>query len=106
MATPRDFPILSTARERHDMARGRYNPRPYHTCRVCGLTVDPRNSRRHNTKCARLKREDLALWSLWRMDMHGSTMRDIRKRLGPKLLAELVGRGIMVQGPLTRKGEL
>jgi len=104
MATPRDFPVLQTQRERQ--ARRGYTPRPYHTCRVCGLTVDPRNSRRHNAKCYRLKRDDLALWSLWRMDMHGYTMRDIRKRLGPKLLAELVKRGHIVQGPLTRKGEL
>lgn len=103
MATPRDFPVLSTVSER-TRSRG-YTPRPFHVCRVCGLTVAPRNSRRHAAKCARLKREDPALWQLWRMEMNSTPERDVRKRLGG-FCRELVERGHLVQGPLTRKGTL
>lgn len=79
--------------------------RPYHVCRVCGLTVAPRNSRAHHSKCARLKRDDLALWTLWRLEMHRVSEKEKRARLG-KLVVELVARGHLEQGPLTRKGTL
>ena len=100
MASPRDFPTLRTTRERRSTSR------PYHVCNVCQLTVEPRNSRRHAAKCARLKREDPALWQLWRLDMHGADAREMRKRLGPVWCRELVARGLLEQGPLTRKGTL
>lgn len=103
MASPADFPVLRTQRERHTPGLTR---RPYHVCRVCGLTVEPRNSRRHAAKCARLKREDPALWTLWCCEMHSVTVAKTRKRLGPGGCRDLVARGHLVQGPVRRDGKL
>lgn len=100
MASRSDFPSLLSTRQRQRIGSGR----GYHVCRCCGLTVEPRNSRRHFTKCQRLRREDPALWHLWRMDMNWTSDRDIRKRMPRQLLQELVGRGEMTHGPTLRDG--
>lgn len=89
MTGPSEYPVLMTPRERQAIRNGR----PYHVCSVCKLTIAPRNGRAHYQACARRKRLDPALWTLWYCDMHQipETRRD--KMLGPARLAELRERG-------------
>lgn len=101
MATPRDFPSLMSVQQRRSIRNGR----PYHVCSVCGLTVEPRNGRAHARKCARLKRQDPALHLLWRLEMRDTSDANIRKSLGTYRV-QLTQRGLLLQGPLTRKGSL
>lgn len=100
MAAPSDFPVLRTVRSRRGSSRG------YHVCGVCGLTVEPRNSRAHHAKCLRLKRADYALWLLWKLDMNDLPAGRMRNALGPALCRQLVERGYLEQGPLRRDGSL
>jgi hypothetical protein len=97
---PKSFPSLvpPSFYRRHRTAR------PFHVCRVCGLCVEPRNSRRHASACSRRKRQDPALWAFWRMEMHNYTEQKIRQHLAPGYRRELVERGYLQHGPLDRRG--
>jgi len=65
MTGPSDFPVLLTPK-----VAIRTRKQGFHVCRVCGLAVEPRNSRRHHAACQRRKREAPALWWEWFYDMH------------------------------------
>lgn len=99
--SPSDFPIMRTPAYR----RG-YTRRGFHVCPVCHLAVEPRNSRAHAKACARRKRQDPALWLLWKLDMNDTPTGRMRKTLGPIYTQQLVKRGLLAIGPLNRKGEL
>ncbi len=62
---PRDFPILFSRAQARKVGRAHWPG-----CRVCRLSVEPRNRRRHEKACARRKRLAPRMWAEWKYDMN------------------------------------